>query len=322
MAATVQDLLTEVRSQTDESNTIDVTDDKIVAALNRAQRKAANIVSRQYDELFWDSEIISAVGGQRDYAIPARAYGRRIEKIEVITEGNLGWEVTKISNSDRTAYFSNTQTARPVYYSQRKNLVQFYPIPNGTFDLEIHYTRAPEKLVKPQGRVETVNTGGQYVILDAVGSDLTTTVESFGAYVNFVDFVTGAVKGTSQILSIDATTRRVNFKTSALTRTTVLGRTVGVAIPTTVVADDYVCVVVGTCVPELPDAYVDYLTQYAVLEIKRSHGEPTAEEYAQLKELAEELEKAWAGRELSHRVKKTSDHWTNRVRMKHNRLLV
>jgi hypothetical protein len=47
MSLTVSELITEVRDQLDEVNTLNVTDAQILAALNRGQRKGTNIITRK-----------------------------------------------------------------------------------------------------------------------------------------------------------------------------------------------------------------------------------------------------------------------------------
>jgi hypothetical protein len=314
-----------VRDQTDEHSQINLSPQQIIDALNRGQRKAANILARRYDEFFWATVEIPTVNAQSTYALPARTYGRRIEKIEVKTQGDSSvlHEVRKISNRDRTPFVTNSTTSRPQYYSQSKNVIELYPKPNGSSILVVHYNTAPEKLVVPQGRITNINTSNpaHYVVVDSLGSQVSTSTTGFNAYVNIIDYVTGAVKGTMQVQSINTAANQIVFKPSALTRTSVLGRTISTALPADTVVDDYICLVTGSCVAEIPDAYQDYLIQYAVLEIRRRFAEPTSEEYAQLKELEQELLKAWAGRESSHRIRKVSPHWGTGAYDRKRRLL-
>ena len=160
------------------------------------------------------------------------------------------------------------------------------------------------------------------MIVDDLGSALTTdTSDGFNAYVNIIDYNTGDVKGSMQISFINPSTKSVTFKSSGLSRSSVLGRTIATTLPTDIAVDDYLCIVTGTCVPEIPGAYSDYLTQYAVVEIRRRLGEDTTQEYAALKDLELELEKMWVGRESSHRVRKSSSHWNRGLGSSLRRLL-
>jgi len=324
MSRTTDELVEEVRDQLDENNTANVTDAQLVAALNRGQRKATNILARKYDEMFWDSKTVTTVAGQRDYELPPEAFGRRVEKIEVQTSSTApASEVRRIHNHKRTPFITTTQTQRPTHYALKKNKIQLFPEPTGGLVLRIHFTRRPEKLVLQQGRITSIDTSSVYVLVDTIGSSVTTdTTSGYGAWLNVIDYQTGHIKRTLQVLSTDSDTGQISFKTSSLTRATVLGHTVGDDLDDVSLADgvedgdlqvdDYVCLVTGTCVPELDEAYADYLVQYAVVEIRRRFGEPIQDELIALKELKEELVSAWAGREQSHRIRKSNPHFSSR----------
>lgn len=314
MSQNVSDLIEQVRSQLDESNPETVSDAQILQALNRGQRKATNIVSRKFDSLFVvPDQTTTTVNGQREYDIPAAAFGRRIEMIEIVENSEISWQIHRIRVQQTSQFNTASTVTRPYYYALQKNKFLLYPTPSGGRTIRIWYAQAPEDLVVPQGRLTSVNTGSNYVVVDEIGSALSTATTGFASYANIVDSVTGEVKATLQISALDEDTGQITFKTAGLTRTTVLNKTVGTSIPTDVAADDYVCLVTGTAVPELPAAYVDYLIQYGVVEIRRRLGEQTQEEFAQLKELEIEIQKMWVGREISNRVRKASHQWSRSI---------
>lgn len=174
MSQTVLDLVDQVRSQADESNTFNVSDQQIIDSLNRAQRRAANILARRYDELFWEIQELTTVQGQATYTLPAKAFGRRVEKVEVQTtaDSEIVYEVRKISNRDRTRFTSSSVTSRPQYYSQAKNKIELYPKPSAGLILRVHYNAAPERLVVPQGRITSINTNNNSILLDSVALNL------------------------------------------------------------------------------------------------------------------------------------------------------
>lgn len=309
MATTVDDLIQSVRDATDEDNQDYLTTAQILKALDRGQRNATNIISRKYPDLFTESVDITTDGGY-NYALPTSAAGRRITHVESYS-GDTAYPIQRISEQQATLYRSNSQTSRPLYYIMYKNNIQLVPKPTSGVVVKLYYLKRSQPLVAQQGRVTDINTASNLVTLDAIGSNLNTTITGFGSYVNFIDYNTGAVKGTCQVAAINTTNKEVTFKTSGLTRTKVLGLTVGVAIPTGLVADDYVCLVTGTCVPELDDVYCDYLLQYAVVDVRRRFGEPLQEELIALDKIGKELETMWAGRNPPGRIRKANSAYAN-----------
>jgi hypothetical protein len=309
MSQSVDSLLSQLRTQLDELNTENVTDAHLLQALNRAQRAATNVVSRKYDSMFWESTTTTTVAGQREYDIPADAHGKRVELVEVLV-GSVTYELRRIGNHKRSQYTSTSQSDVPTFYSLKKNKIEIYPLPSAGLTLTIHYTKRPEELVLSEGRVTTVNSGSNFVIVDALGDNISTTSTGFNCYINVIDYETGAIRGTLQVSALDTTLNKVTFKSSGLTRSEVLGRTVSTSLPTDISVDDYLAVVTGTAVAELDDAYIDYLLQYAVVEIKRRFGEPIQEELAALSALEKELDNIWSGREASFKVRRANSHYS------------
>lgn len=317
------DLIQQVRSQTDESNTDDVTDGQIIQDLNRAQRSAANILARKFQDMMWESTTATSTGGTREYDIPDDAFGSRIEMIEVASTSNVNvrFKLQRINNHKSTNFVTSTQTNLPTHYTIKRNKYVIFPTPTGGLTFYVHYSKRPEDLVKQQGRIETIDTDNNYIIVDDIGSALSTSTTNFAAYVNVIDYHTGDIKRSLQISALDETTNQITFKSAGLTRSTVLGKTVSTSIGSDAAVDDYVCLVTGTCVPEVDDAYTDYLIQHAVVAVRRRLGEPTAEDTAALNEFKDELLKSWVSREQSNRVRKASSAWISDTGLSHKRLI-
>ena len=305
---TVNDLLEQTRAQLDESNSDDVSDDDIVAALNRGQRKAANVLVKHVPELLITSTTQSTTAGTDTYDVPEDAWGRRVNQITVV-RNSTEYPLKRVAYRDLHRYTSASQVSVPQVYALKGRSYVVKPTPSAGVTLKLWYPRAFETLVVPQGRITAVSVGSSYVLLDALGSDLTTSTAALGAFVNIVDAQTGEIKVSLQTNAITTATKQVSFKTSGLTYATVYNRTIATAITSDVETNDYVCAVQGTCIPDLPDSCLDFLIQYAVTEIKRRMGETVQEEAALLKALETDVERQWAGRESSHTISNRSRTW-------------
>lgn len=318
MANTVDELINLVRDDLDEDNITDVSDADILQKLNRAQRKGVLKIIRNFDTLFLDSEDVTTVSGTSDYDFPDDLYAGKIKKLELVESTERVRPIDRIWYRQSSRYVRSGTTTRPAKYELIGKKWRLYATPAGGLTIRVWYVRNPEKLVKMQGRILSsgtdAGTSQPYVIVDTLGSDLSTSSTGLNNYANIIDWQTGAVKGTVQVVSINTSTKQVMFKAASLTRSTVLGKTVATSLPSTLAVDDYICTVHGTCVPEIPEAYHDYLTQHAVVAIKRAKGEPTQEDYAALKDEAEDIENIYQGTEQSLRIALKSPHFHRTIK--------
>lgn len=311
---TVENLSDEIRAQLDEDNRDSVsTETDIIPTLNRAQDYAFDTLSRKYPEPLLQYTTLALQGGVAEYDIPENVFEDRIEKLETIipasSSSSTFREIQRISYRDISNYESSNTTNIPYYYCIFERTIRVVPAPAGTYNCRLWYMRIPEKLVTPQGRVTVVNTAGNYVIVDIVGEDLSTETDQLHSYVNVVDGQTGKVKGTLQIQSI--VDEKITFR-SVPTRTPVLNREVlGDLADVDISTDDYLCSVEGTCVPYFGRPISNFLIQFSVAEITRKLGGQADTEEKVLEKFEKQVERTWAGRENTLRVKKRSQIWGN-----------
>lgn len=301
------ELVNQVRGQIDEFNQDSVTDEQILDALNRGQRAVASIMMRKYAAIFARLSTLSTISGDNEYEMPRDIYGQNILKVE-LEQGSVIWQVKHISYKDRHPYVITSQVTRPYYYDIIGHKIRLYPKPQGDLTIYLHYSGKPETLVPVQGQINYVDTVNNTIILDEMGQNITTESDKRNSYLSIIDHVTGDVKGTLQVATVTPGIKQVKFKSTGVTRTTVLDKTISTSLPTDISVDDYVCTVHGTAVPQIPEAYQNYLIQYATSEIRRRFGEPVQEELVVLQNLEKELHKVWAGRETSMRVSKVNNH--------------
>lgn len=320
----VDDLIQEVRNQIDEDNKQSVTDNNdILPALNRAQDYAANILSRQYESPMLKKIEVTTISGQMEYSIPEDAFEQRIEKLEV-RSNNVFYPMKRIDYRDISLYENKSSTSIPYYYCVVGNRYRLIPSSNSAYPLRVWYLEDPARLVKQQGRVNIVNTANNYLIVDSVGDSLTTESDNLDSYVNIIDGQTGQRKASFQIKNISG--NKITFKSSP-SRTTVLNIPIDTDMtdlainnnsvdsrnnegPTySINPDDYICIIKGSCVPFFKKPFTNFLIQYSVGELRRKLGMPTDMDQRVLKELEDQVERSWVGREQSLRVKKANRNW-------------
>lgn len=315
---TVQNLIDEIRAQIDEQN-IDSVDDvaDILPTLNRAQDYAFDIYARRYPEPLLEYTTLALSGGEAEYDIPENVFEDRLLRVEIeVPSGSprpTYREVQYASYKDITDYESSSPTNFPYYYTIYQRKIRLVPEPSGTYDARIWYLRNPEKLVLPQGRITVINSAANYVIVDSVGSDLSTEVDQLESYVNVIDGQTGEIKGSLQISNI-SDSNKITFRASPL-RSTVLGnRAVSGSLPTEIALDDYLAPIDGTCVPYFGKPTSNFLIQYSVAELVRKLGGDAGGEEKVLEKFEKQIERAYARRPQSMRVTKRNQIWGTPVR--------
>lgn len=313
--STVDDLVSEIREQLDELNVDSVsTAGRILPTVNRAQDYAFDMLSRRYPDPYITHEQITLTTAQ-EYTLPENCFEDRINRVEVITsQGSNGQmttvEVRRVSYYDVWKFESRSPTSIPPVYCIVGRKIRFPTAPTGTYPARIWFVQEPEQAVLPQGRITAYNQPGNYVIVDAVGDDLSTEADTLESYVNLVDGQTGEIKWSGQVSVIDS--EQITFRASPI-RDSVLNRTISGTLPTssddpTVGLDDYVCSVRGTCIPP-SGALRNFLVEFTVAEIVRSLGGDASTEEQVLQKFERQIDKYGAARETTMRVQPRSGAW-------------
>ena len=317
---TTTDLINDVRSLLDESNTESIQDiADIIPALNRAQNYAANILARHYESPLITKTIVPAVAGQQEYDIPEEAFEQRIEKIEIKIDNNTYQQLKRIDYRDVTAFDQPVAVSLPYYYAVVGGSFRILPASNSAYPFRVWYMKDPLPFVKEQGRINIVNSAGNYVIVDSVGTDLTTESDQLDSYVNIIDAQSGKRKASFQIQNIIG--NKISFKTIPI-RTKVLNIDIDTSMTSllvnsaetddaavTIEPDDFICVIKGSCVPVFKKPFSNFLVQYAVAELTRKLGGPADMEMKVLDMMEKQVQHSWVGREQSLRVQKVSNRW-------------
>lgn len=315
------DLLAEVRSLIDEINESNIDDVRdLLPALNRAQDYAANLLARRYEEPLLTNKTVTLVPGQAEYPIPEDAFETRLEKVELFLNQFYA-EVDRIDFRDLTDFEAPLTTNVPYYYAIVGRNYRIVPTPSSAQTMRVWYLKDPLPLVKAQGRVLS-SPVANYLVVDAVGEDLSTNTEDLNSYVNVIDGDTGEIKGALQIQSIDSENHRVTFKATP-DRTLVLNREVtGDATALSIEPDDYICTIHGSCIPFFKKPIANFMITYAAADIKvnKLNGEPGLLTQ-QLSLMENQVERLWVGQEQTHRVKLTNRNFGSGSRRRRRRFL-
>jgi hypothetical protein len=314
---TTTDLIAEVRSLLDEQNTEQIRDvEDVLPALNRAQDAAANILARHYQDPLLTYTSLVTIADQAEYDIPEDAFEQRVEKIELrLAQGANGTyaPIERISFRDIADFDAPLNANVPYYYATIGRQIRLVPTPTGALTLRVWYMRDPEPLVLPQGRITIVNEPGNYIVLDEVGSDLTTAVDQLNSYISISDGETGKVKGRFQIQSIVGA--KVALRSVPL-RTSVLEKEISSSLADLQIKpDDLVSTIHGVPLPFMKKPLTNFLISYATADIRVNKlGGEQGLLPAQIQMFQEQVERSWVGRENTLRVKRSNRNLTSQLR--------
>ena len=304
-------LVTEIREQADEKNVNSFTDEGIVRVMNRGLRFVTSQLARNWEEPLVTVVRLSPSSYDRDrgFDLPSDIFENRVTYVEAVVSTSPV-PIPFRSYSSVSSLKNGATASVPLAMYMRGNGLYTAPHINGGYDLDIYYVRIPDPLTLPIGRVNVVGPDSTYVVLDNIQLDrVSAASDQRLSYVNVIDGMTGQIKGTHQVSRVDLS--KVTFRTSNLTRSEVEGRTVSAdPAATGIAADDWLCPVDGTCVPQIGQFAVTYITLYAAAEIGRSLGDAAAQISQGIALRAEQAaSQQRTGRPSVVRVKNRSPAW-------------
>jgi hypothetical protein len=307
---TVQDLIDQVRSTTDTLSPIALDDQTdILPALNRAKDYACNILARHYEDPLVTYVDIPLVNINQDVTLPEDCFEDRIEAVYLQYAGAYR-EIQRVGYRDMSLYDTTYTVGVPLYYAVIGRKFRLVPKPSAiqSATLRVWYLKSPDEYVLPQGRITSLNLAQNYLLVDSIGSLLTTESDNLNSYFNVINGATGEVRGSFQIQLIED--NRVQIKTSP-NRTNVLGRAIQNTLTGySIEQDDYICQVKGTCVPQFARPLSNFVIQFTTAEMQRKLNAPNAPaEEEVVKKFEDQVERSWVGREEQLRVKKSSKQW-------------
>lgn len=298
-----------------EHNTSAIKDNRdILPALNRGQDEAASIVAKKYDDLLISPVYVDTEANVSEYYLPTDTFEDRLQKVDTKTDGQTdstsNYLPTKRLSYRQLAQYENSGSAKyPYYYCVIGRKYKLVPTPSSVIRLRLMIVKTPAKLVLPYGRITSLSSTS--VLVDNLRNSPGTGVADLSAFANVIDSLTGRIKGTVQMSTIDAAADRIQFSATP-TRTTVLGRTVtALADVEDVAVDDFICPIAGTCVMEVPAPIPNFVINWAKEDLAGSLG---TNEDRMRKDFEERIDEMGLARETSARVKRTKGIWRRKGR--------
>jgi hypothetical protein len=280
-----------------------------MGALNRAQTHAFSLLAKHYPDPLVTESTTTLVPGQRDYPMPENIFEDRLEVVEV-------WDGTYSNSIRRLPFRQGSQREDisrypyPVNYYIRGRTIRLVQKPGTAYTLRFLYLREPDTLVKSQGRISSKGT--DYVVVEDIGEEVTTTEDELGNYVNIIDGQTGEIKQTLQINNISGS--KISFRSVPSRQGGyILNRPISSSVDLDVELDDYICSVKGTCVPFFLYPIKSFLVQHAVSEIKAIQDRDHVAEDTLRKDFEKMLLAQDMGRSNTKRVTKYNNIWSRRT---------
>ena len=306
---TTDSIVSEVRSLVNEAAITKITNQDIIGALNRAQSHAFSLLAKHYPDPLVVESTTSLVPGQRDYTMPENIFEDRLEVVEVY-DGTYSNPIRRLSFREAVSKEDSSSYPYPSNYYIKGRTIRLVQKPSTAYTLRFLYLREPDTLVKSQGRSSGI--GSDYVIVEDIGDDITTTEDDLNNYVNIIDGQTGEIKQTLQINNISG--NKISFR-SVPSRSSgaILNRTISSSVNIDVELDDYICSVQGTCVPFFLYPIKSFLIAHTVAEIKAIQDRDHVAEDALRKDFEKMLLAQDMGRSNTRRVTKYNQVWARRT---------
>lgn len=307
-----EDLLLQVREQADEFNEVDISDEAILRALSRAQQKLVAMSTAKSSCIFITQCVLSPSDFTDGVAtIPPIFPAYKILAVEAVYEGRSAVKLQPRAVTALTPYkVGNTVAGSASVYALSGNKITVAPGLNSVKNIVLFVQTRPLPLVKSLGRVVDVSdiANNTFSILEW-NTSLTTEIDGLNCFLNVVNALTGEIKGTVQIESLDSANNEITISSNPL-RQSVFGLTISTSLEDIEIGlDDEICLARGTCIPYLMEDFSNYLIAFTVLELKRRLGENVESEFANLKDMEEEVKRSWAGTPGTMRVRHTNKNW-------------
>lgn len=168
---TLEELMTESRQRADKEGSGFIQNSELIKYINKSATKLYDLLVGAYgNDYYAETSALPTVFNQQYYDLPANFY--KLIGIDYMIGPQEALTLKPYQFNERNRFrigtFWNaiTGAAGPRYHIT-KNQISFLPIPDGAYNLELHYVPACPIMVDPTDTFDGINGWEEYIILDA-----------------------------------------------------------------------------------------------------------------------------------------------------------
>ena len=298
---TVATMIEEVRSMLDESSTDNIDDNDIILSINRANSQGIMTLADYYPDPLLD--YVEQTVSTKEFTIPENILEDKLVYLDFVNN-NRSFRCDQVSIKNLHKYERSGAVDIPRVYTRYGRTIRFPVTPNGHYDVRMWYMNDVDKLVAPAGRITRVES--TFLTLTDVDVTFSPTANGLSSYHNIIDGQTGLIKASFQSKLWDGVRLNVRSTPAASSR---INRTIGASTSTANV-DDYICELVGSCVPVLFNPLHVFIIQYALAELKRNKlGAPYDVDAKLVKDFEIHIKNTYLNTPQKNRISKDSASW-------------
>jgi hypothetical protein len=287
----IENIMGEIRRMAGETNTDgNLPDEMLLDTLNRASREAAMLLGRYHPEPLITYTTLTTTASEPELDIPEDCLEGRIQKVELLLSSSAPRELLRVSSADNHKFEEAPGTATypdvwfEVGYTRKLRVL---PQPMAGLTLRVWYVRDLPELAISQGKITNITNllTSNYLLVDEVGDDLTSTLSEDGSHVSLIDGQTGLIKAIYEISNVNSTTGRVTFAASPSVTSIDNFTVTAPAAADGVALGDYLTVAPCSCISQIGSPFVEYIKQYTFALIQQVNGADAQIAYAALNRL-------------------------------------
>lgn len=168
---TLADLMTESRQRADKEGSGFIQNNELIGYINKSATKLYDLLVGAYgNDYYAATHAFTTVGNTQLYDLPEDFY--KLLGIDYMIGPQEALTLKPYQFNERNRYrigtFWNaiTGVAGPRYHLT-KDAISFLPIPDGGYNLELHYVPVCPKMIEPEDTFDGINGWEEYIILDA-----------------------------------------------------------------------------------------------------------------------------------------------------------